>query len=76
MYRKVTDMDNNQDIDPMGDFFREKSYELSKEIIQDEVEDDLKQKCEFCSYQHLWDDQHKQHRKHCQVEVQVKYFCT
>ena len=41
------DLEDNQEVDPLDDSFRDKSYEPNKENVEDEDQDDIEQKCEF-----------------------------
>ena len=57
------DLEDNQEVDPLDDSFGDENYELNKETVEDEDEDDIEQKYAFCSYQMFWDDQMKHHRE-------------
>ena len=59
----LMEVEDNQDVDPLDDSFKDKSYEPNHETIEDEDKDDLEQKCDFCSYHTFRDDQMKQHRE-------------
>ena len=55
------EVEDNPDVNPLDDSFNDKSYEPNHETIEDEDEDYLEQKCDFCSYHTFWDDHIKQH---------------
>ena len=70
----LMEVEDSQDVDPLDDSFKDKSYEPNHETIEDEDKDDLEQKCDFCSYHTFWDDHMKQHTewKHSTLVRQAK----